>query len=55
MVILVTHQLQFLMNQKKIMHIKEGKQALLGDFETITQSGFDIQKILQTYMNQLAG
>lgn len=49
LVVLVTHQLQFLMNQEKIMVIKDGKQSVLGDFQSITQSGFDIQEILQSY------
>lgn len=42
------------MNQKNILVIKDGKQSILGDFQSITQSGFDIQEILQSYNKQLA-
>lgn len=53
MVILVTHQLQFLMNVKNILVIKEGAQNALGDFQQITMSGFDIQEILKSYNKSL--
>lgn len=36
LVVLVTHQLQFLMNQKRILVIKEGKQSIMGDFQSLT-------------------
>lgn len=32
LVVLVTHQLQFLMNQKKILVIKDGTQSVYGNF-----------------------
>jgi len=42
LVILVTHQLQFLARTQKILVIKDGKQSAYGDYEEITKSGFDI-------------
>ena len=49
LVILVTHQLQFLTSCNKILVIKDGKQHAVGDFETITKTGFNIEEILQSY------
>jgi len=42
LVILVTHQLQFLARTQKILVIKDGKQSAYGDYEEIIKSGFDI-------------
>ena len=44
--VLVTHQLQFLKQCPNILVIKDGKQQALGNYETITQTGFDIEEIL---------
>ena len=46
-VILVTHQLQFLRESPKIMVLRDGKQAMLGNFDEITAQGFDVDEILQ--------
>lgn len=48
LVILVTHQLQFLSSCDKILVIKDGQQSVMGDFKTITTSGFNIEEILQS-------
>ena len=45
---LVTHQLQFLTDVPKILVLKDNKQAVFGDFETLTKAGFDIMEILQS-------
>lgn len=53
LVVLVTHQLQFLKTCEKILVIKDGKQAALGNYETITKEGFDIEEILKSYNQSL--
>lgn len=53
LVILVTHQLQFLRECEKIMVLQDGKQVMLGNFEQITRQGFNVEEILQAY-NQAA-
>lgn len=55
LVVLVTHQLQFLKNCEKILVIKDKKQMVCGDYETITQKGFDIEQILQSYNKMIKG
>ena len=42
LVILVTHQLQFLLNCEKILVIKNGKQDAFGNLDCISKSGFNI-------------
>lgn len=37
------------MKAKNILVIKDGKQHVIGNFEHISKSGFDIQEILQSY------
>lgn len=49
LVILVTHQLQFLENCEKIMLIQQGKVSKLGSYEDITASGFNIKDILDSF------
>ena len=49
LVILVTHQLQFLQKCPKILHIKDGKVAKLGTYAEITETGFNIKDILDTF------
>jgi ABC-type transport system involved in cytochrome bd biosynthesis fused ATPase/permease subunit len=45
----VTHQLQFLRGSEKILVLQDGKQAMLGNFDEITQQGFNVDEILKTY------
>jgi len=45
-VILVTHQLQFLKDSPKILVLKDGKQEVLGAYDEIVKAGFDIEEIL---------
>ena len=52
-VILVTHQLQFLKKCDKILVLKDGKQAAFGNYEAITKTGLDIEEILQSYNQSL--
>lgn len=52
-VILVTHQLQFLRQCNKILVIKDGEQKALGDYNSIVNTGFDIEEILKQYNHQL--
>lgn len=49
LVILVTHQLQFLESCEKIMLIQDGKVTKLGSYEDITASGFNIKDILDSF------
>ena len=49
LVVLVTHQLQFLKSCEKILIIKNNKQFAFGNYESITNSGFDIEEILSSY------
>ena len=51
LVVLVTHQLQFLTNVKKILVIKDGKQLKVGNLKEITAAGFDMMEILQAHRN----
>lgn len=53
LIVLVTHQLQFLTNVEKILVLKDGKQAVLGDFKAITESGFNIFEILRAHNDEL--
>ena len=53
LVVLVTHQLQFLKTCDNILVIKDGKQAALGNYESIIATGFDIEEILKSYNQQL--
>lgn len=48
-VILVTHQLQFIEQCEKILLLKEGKVVKLGNYEEITSTGFNIKDILDSY------
>ena len=45
-VILVTHQLQYLRQVGKIMVLRDGKQAMFGNFDEITEQGFNVDEIL---------
>lgn len=54
LVVLVTHQLQFLQSCENIMVIKDGKQFALGDYNAITTTGFNIEEILQSYNDAVA-
>lgn len=49
LVILVTHQLQFLERSEKILLLKEGKIEKLGNYEDITAAGFNIKDILDSF------
>ena len=49
LVVLVTHQLQFLSKCEKIMVLQDGEQTVLGNYQEITSTGFDIEEILQSY------
>ena len=49
LVILVTHQLQFLRDCDKILVVRDGKQTMLGNFDEITKQGFNVEEILQSY------
>ena len=52
-VILVTHQLQFLRKSAQILIIKDGKQQMKGSFDEITAQGFDVDEILSQYNSDL--
>jgi ATP-binding cassette subfamily C (CFTR/MRP) protein 4 len=49
-VILVTHQIQFLDQCPKIMLIKDGS-TVIGDFDHISASGFNVKDILDSFNN----
>ena len=49
LVILVTHQLQFLEHCKKILLLKEGKVLANGTYDDIVATGFNIKDILESY------
>ena len=44
-VVLVTQQLQFLKRVDKILVLQNGRQAMYGNFEQITDQGFDMEEI----------
>jgi ABC-type multidrug transport system ATPase subunit len=48
-VILVTHQIQFLEECPLIMLIKDGS-SVIGDFDHISASGFNVKDILDSFM-----
>ena len=48
-VILVTHQLQFLEHCPKIMLIKENKVLKIGNYQDIVQVGFNVKDILDSF------
>lgn len=52
-VILVTHQLQFLKECDKILVIEDNKQKALGNYKTITETGLDIEEILKSFNKNL--
>lgn len=52
LVVLVTHQIQFLDKCPQIMLIKEGK-PLVGSYKEISASGFNIKEILDSFNNAL--
>ena len=44
-VVLVTQQLQFLKQVENILVLQKGRQAMYGNFEQITEQGFDMEEI----------
>ena len=42
-------KLQFLKTCENILVIKDGNQAALGNYQSITNTGFDIEEILKSY------
>ena len=48
-VVLVTHQLEFIRQVDKIMVLRDGKQAIFGNFEHIVKQGFNIDEILRQF------
>jgi len=48
-VVLVTHQLQFLRESQRILVLKEGQQSCFGNFQEICECGFNIDEILKSY------
>lgn len=48
-VILVTHQLQFLKEERKILVLENGVQKMLGSYKEIIDQGFNIEAILQQF------
>ena len=53
LVVLVTHQLQFLNMCPRIMLLKEGSVVCQGSYEEIIQTGFNIKDILDSYNKAL--
>ena len=54
-VILVTHQIQFLERCPKIMLIKENKVLRIGNMEAIMEAGFNVKDILDSFNKGGAG
>ena len=48
-VVLVTHQLQFLVKCPQILLLKEGKVVKQGTYDEINSTGFNISEILDSY------
>lgn len=48
-VILVTHQLEFIQNVKKIMVLQDGKQTMLGSFDDLMRQGFNFDDIVKEF------
>lgn len=53
LVILVTHQIQFIEHCPKIMHILDGKVACLGSHQELTASGFNVKEIMESFNKAL--
>jgi len=51
LVVLVTHQIQYLEVCEKILLLKEGKVVASGNYEEITKTGFNIKDILNTFLS----
>lgn len=53
-VVLVTHQLQFINNCKKILVLNgKGEQEMFGNYDEIQSADFNIEEILNSYKDQL--
>ena len=52
-VILVTHQLQFLKQCKRILVLNNGTQQMMGSYDEIIAQGFDVDEILTQYNKTL--
>jgi len=50
LVVLVTHQIQYLEDCEKILLLKQGKVVACGNYEEITKTGFNIKDILDTFI-----
>jgi ATP-binding cassette subfamily C (CFTR/MRP) protein 4 len=53
LVILVTHQLQFVEKSPKIMHILDGKVSCIGNYQELCQSGFNVKEIMDSFNKAL--
>ena len=53
LVVLVTHQLQFLEQCPKILLLKDGKVVKIGSYQEIVETGFNIKDILDSYNQAL--
>lgn len=52
-VVLCTHQLQFILGCKKIIVLENGTQRMQGSYEEIQEKGMDIESILSDYNKAL--
>ena len=53
LVVLATHQIQYLEHCEQILLLKEGKVVACGDFAEITATGFNIKDILDSFNKAL--
>ena len=52
-VVLVTHQLQFISNCKKILVLKDNKQEICAPYQAIQEQGMDLEAILKEYTTMM--
>ena len=53
LVILVTHQIQFIEYCPKILHILNGKVACLGTHQDLAASGYNVKEIMESFNKAL--
>jgi ATP-binding cassette, subfamily C (CFTR/MRP), member 4 len=53
LVVLVTHQIQYLESCPKILLLKEGKVVVCGNYAEVNKTGFNIKEILDSFNKAL--
>lgn len=53
LVVLVTHQLQFIKGCERILVLKDKRQLICAPYTTIVEKGMDIEAILKEYTSMM--